>query len=113
MNKQALFSDGTGQYLVPSQPEEFEVVKIRLRTMKNDIESARVISESRAFVMQKAYSEGVFDYYELEYKLDDEPFRYYFEIIGKEEYGCREVCYYGRCGVTDEIVNEFEFMIVP
>ena len=113
MNKQALFSDGTGMYLVPSQPEEFDVVTIRFRTMKNDIESVRVITESRAFVMQKAYTEGFFDYFELKYELGNAPFKYYFEVVGKEEYGCREVCYYGRCGVTNEIVGEFAFTIIP
>ena len=63
MNREALFSDGTKQFLVPSEPNKNEVVTIRFRTAKNDADFVRVISGSRAFVMQKAYSEGVFDYY--------------------------------------------------
>ena len=34
MNREALFSDGTSQYLVPSEPKEFEIVTIRFRTAK-------------------------------------------------------------------------------
>ncbi|MBQ8804491.1 MAG: glycoside hydrolase family 13 protein [Tyzzerella sp.] len=113
MNKQALFSDGTGNYLVPFEPEEFEVITIRFRTAKNDIKEVRVIVESRAFVMQKAYTEGVFDYYELKWKLSEKPLKYYFEVLGHNEYGYQEVCYYGRTGVTDEIIEEFAFTVVP
>ena len=52
MNREALFSDGTGQYLVPSEPKKNEVVTIRFRTAKNDVDFVRVISGSRAFVMR-------------------------------------------------------------
>ena len=113
MNKRALFSDGTGQYLVPFQPEEFEVVTIRFRTLKDDVENVLVVSEESTYEMKKTHSEGVFDYYEVQVELTDKPFKYYFEVIGKEEYGCREVCYYGSCGVAEEISEEFAFMIVP
>ena len=52
MNKEALFSDGTGQFLVPPEPKEFEQVTIRFRTAKNDVDFVRVISGSRAFIMR-------------------------------------------------------------
>ena len=38
MNREALFSDGTGNYLVPSEPNEFDFVTIKFRTKKNDVE---------------------------------------------------------------------------
>ena len=43
MNREALFSDGTSQYLVPSEPKEFEMVTIRFRTAKKDVEILRII----------------------------------------------------------------------
>ncbi len=113
MNKEALFSDGTGQFLVPSEPNSFETVTIRFRTAKNDVDFVRVISGLRAFVMRKAYTKGEFDYYELHWKLEDRPLRYYFEINGREEHGRSQVCYYNRMGVSDRVMDEQAFAIVP
>jgi len=113
MNKEALFSDGTGQFLVPAEPKEFETVTIKFRTAKQDVDFVRVISGSRAFIMHKAYSEGMFDFYELKWKLDDKPLRYHFEVNGHEEHGRSQVCYYNRLGVSERIVDEYAFTIVP
>ena len=113
MNKLALFSDGTGNYLVPSEPKQFETVTIRFRTGKNDVDFVRVISESRAFVMRKAESEGEFDYYELRWKLTDKPLRYCFEVNGREAHGRSEICYYNRYGVSHAMCSEHDFVIVP
>ena len=113
MNREALFSDGTGQYLVPSEPKKNEVVTIRFRTAKNDVDFVRVISGSRAFVMRKTISEGAFDYHEVRWKLGEEPLRYCFEVNGREEHGRGVVCYYDRLGVSDRLRNEYAFTIVP
>lgn len=113
MNREALFSDGTGNYLVPSEPKEFEYVTIRFRTARNDVDFVRVISGSRAFVMRKSHTEGEFDYFELRWKLEDKPLRYYFEVNGRNEHGCSEVCYYSRLGTADRIIEEAAFVIVP
>lgn len=108
MNREALFSDGTRNFLVPSEPEEFDIVTIRFRAAKNDVDFVRVLSESKGFIMRKAYTEGEFDYYELHWKLSEKPLRYCFEVHGRHE-----VCYYDRFGVSDTIRNEYAFTIVP
>ncbi len=113
MNREALFSDGTGNYLVPSEPKEFEFVTIRFRTAKNDVDFVRVISGSRAFVMRKKESQGEFDYYELRWKLDDKPLHYHFEVNGRDSHGRSEVCFYNRLGVSDNIQEQYAFVIVP
>ena len=113
MNSEALFSDGTSQYLVPSEPQKNETVTIRFRTAKDDVDFVRVISGSRAFVMRKIHSVGEFDFYEVKWKLDDKPLRYCFEVNGREEHGRGVVCYYDRCGVSDKVRTECAFTIVP
>ena len=113
MNREALFSDGTDQYLVPSEPKEFEMVTIRFRTAKKDVDFVRVISGSRAFVMRKAYTEGDFDYYEVKWKMSDQKFEYCFEINGRDEHGRGEIVYYNRLGVSDCVRQEHAFTIVP
>ena len=113
MNKQALFSDGTSQFLVPSAPKEFEFVTIRFRTAKNDVDFVRVISGSRAFVMRKAFTEGEFDYFEVKWKLTDKPLKYCFEVNGRDVHGRNEVVFYDRLGVSNTISPEYAFTIVP
>lgn len=113
MNKRALFSDGTGQFLVPSEPKEFEFVTIRFRTAKKDVDFVRVVSGSRAFIMNKAYTEGDFDYYEVKWKMTDQTFFYCFEVNGRDRHGRGEVVYYSRLGVSDCLQMEYAFTIVP
>ena len=108
MKKEALFSDGTGNFVVPAEPKEYETVTLRFRTAKNDVNFVRVIVGAEGFVMRRAYTKGEFDYYELPWKLEEEPLRYCFEVNGENE-----VCYYDRCGVSDRIVGEYAFTIVP
>jgi len=108
MKREALFSDGTGNFVVPAEPRAYETVRLRFRTAKDDVDFVRVISGAEGFVMRKAYTRGEFDYYELPWKLEEETFRYCFEVNGADE-----VCYYNRCGVSSEIVDEYAFTIVP
>ena len=44
MNEQALFSDGTGGYVNPSNVGENEKVTIRFRTAKDDVDEVYLIS---------------------------------------------------------------------
>ena len=38
MNREALFCDGTQDYVIPAEPKENEKIKIRFRTAHNDVE---------------------------------------------------------------------------
>ena len=113
MNKEALFTDGTRNYLVPSEPKEYEYVTIRFRTAKNDVDFVRVISGSRAFVMRKTDSVGEFDFFEVRWKLEDKPLHYQFEVNGRDCHGRSEVCYYNRLGVSNKKQEEYSFVIIP
>ena len=108
MNKEALFSDGTGNFISPAEPQACESVVLRIRTAKNDVDFVRVVTESSVLLMEKAYTRGEFDYYELECKLGEKPFRYCFEVHGKDE-----CCYYNRAGVNVQHKERFDFVIVP
>lgn len=108
MNKQALFCDGTERFVIPAEPKENETITLRFRTAKDDVDFVRVITESCGFIMRKAETKGMFDYFELEWELDEEPFSYCFEVHGREE-----MCYYNRCGVSREIIEDYNFVIVP
>jgi len=110
VKEQALFCDGTGSYVIPQEPRENEVVRLRFRTAKNDVKRVRLMTAVGGYDMQKeAGKDGAeFDYYEIRWRLNEKPFRYCFEIQDEEE-----VRYYSRCGVSKEIVELYEFVIVP
>ena len=108
MKKEALFSDGTGNFVVPPEPKEYEKVKIRFRTAKNDVTFVRLMVGSEGYTMRRAYAKNGFDYYEISWNLQAEPLRYCFEVNAGYE-----VCYYNRCDVSDRIVDEYAFKIVP
>ena len=58
--------------------------------------------------MEKECTQGEFDYYTFETRLGEEPFRYCFEVqSGTEKY------YYGRCGISREILEYYNFVVVP
>ena len=40
MNIDALFCDGTGNYVIPPEPKKNEKIRLRFRTAKDDVESS-------------------------------------------------------------------------
>ena len=108
MNKKALFCDGTSQYVNPSEPERNEKVAFRFRTAKDDAEHVCLVHEKIRYEMEKAQTGEVFDYYEIKRQLGEEPFWYYFEIRSGSE-----VCYYNRCGVSERVVSDYDYVVCP
>ena len=108
MNKTALFCDGTEGYVYPPEPKERELVTFRFRTAKDDVDRVGLVTSADTYVMEKECTQGEFDYYTFETRLGEEPFRYCFEVqSGTEKY------YYGRCGISREILEYYNFVVVP
>lgn len=108
MKKQALFCDGTASYVIPQEPRENETVSLRFRTAKDDKVRVRLVTAVGGYDMEKESTSGEFDYYMIKWRLNEEPFRYCFEIRDDDT-----TCYYNRCGVAKEIVEFYDFVIVP
>ena len=107
MNKAALFCDGTEGYVYPPEPKENELVTFRFRTAKDDADRVGLVTSADTYVMEKECTQGEFDYYTFEVRLGAEPFRYCFEVqSGTEKY-------YGRCGISREILEYYNFVVVP
>lgn len=107
-NKRAVFSDETENYRTPFEPEPGDVVNVRIRTKKNNVDLVYLVYEDKKKVMDLADSRDGFDYYEANIPLGTETVRYYFEInTGKLN------CYYNRMGVVREIDLHYSFGIVP
>ena len=104
----ALYSDETKQYRFPMEPKAGDVTEIRFRTGKDSADEVRLITGDDRYVMEKVETDGLFDYYQVTVKLEEEPFSYYFEI------DMDEIVYtYNRRGVNCEKSDLYNFTIVP
>ena len=107
-NKKALFSDMTGDYVIPPDPAPYSRAKIRFRTAKNNVDFVFLNHNAHKHMMNRVERDTTFDYYEIEVPLEDIKFEYYFEImIGKI------VCYYDLRGVVKETSEYYFFTLVP
>ena len=109
MNRKALFCDGTKSYVIPAEPGQNEMVKLRFRTAKDDVEKVYLIVPGKGeFPMKHSSSKGMFDYYEINWQLETELFSYCFQVCGEED-----SCYYSRGGTSDSIIEQYLFQIMP
>ncbi|MDR0949605.1 MAG: glycoside hydrolase family 13 protein [Lachnospiraceae bacterium] len=108
INKRALFSDTTQEYCTPAQPSAFDLVTIRFRTARNNIDRVFLVSGNDKYLMSKVETVGDFDYYAYEYQLDNQKLSYYFEVvIGKV------VGYFDVRGLVREVNEYYDFVIFP
>lgn len=112
INKNALFSDGTENYVIPPECDEGDTVRIRFRTLRDDVDGVLFITvsdeEDTETAMHKADQDELFDYYETSIKVGKEPVQYYFEVFKNEE-----KCLYTRLGAGGAIGSRFYFRLVP
>lgn len=108
LRKRALFSDGTEDYRSPAEPKVGELVTIRFRTARDNVDAVWLCTEQKKYFMEKTESEGLFDYYSVEIRMTEEHFYYYFEI----ETGMLH-CIFDRYGVNQTPRPQYNFEIVP
>ena len=63
-NPQALFSDGTPFYRIPSEPGENELVRIRFRSARENVDEVYLVCGNDRQLMEKTSNDRLFDYYE-------------------------------------------------
>ena len=107
-NMEALFSDETENYVSPMEPMPGERVTIRFRTAKDNVDEVYLISGPMKEPMQYDYSSGDFDYYKIEITLEQEAFRYFFEVKSGKTH-----CFYNKLGVTKDLSDGHSFCLQP
>ena len=65
-NRRALFSDTTGDFLIPPEPEANSTVTVRFRTAKNNVDRCVLVNRGEKYVMNKVEATKHFDYYACE-----------------------------------------------
>lgn len=108
MNREALFCDGTGNYVMPPEPKPSETVKFLFRTAADDADSVALYTNGIYYEMEKADTVQGFDYYRIYRELGEEAMQYCFRIQKGNE-----IVYYNQYGVCDGIVDDYAFRIFP
>ncbi|MCR5624810.1 MAG: glycoside hydrolase family 13 protein [Lachnospiraceae bacterium] len=107
-NSQALFSDGTTFYRYPSEPDPNDIVRLRFRTARENIDTCYAIVNDVRYEMERIFNDRNFDYYDVEVQLGSEMVYYYFEV-----HSGPLVCYYNAIGALREINHTYDFKITP
>ena len=78
INQEALFSDETGYYRSPAEPRRGDLVSIKFRTARENVDRVTLICGSSRQEMKMSYSQGPFHYYVCQWKVLDKPVHYFF-----------------------------------
>ena len=105
---QALFSDGTSLYRIPSEPQVNDLVRIRFRAGRENVDIVYLVCGDDRKIMQKVSNDRLFDYYESTIQLGEEKVEYYFEV-----HSGQIVCYYNSVGVCSGVEPYYNFFITP
>ena len=104
----ALFSDETANYVTPMEPDPGDIVTIRFRTWKDNVDKVYLVSNDRHLAMEYEKSEGDFDYFKIRLVMPEESIHYFFEIhAGKIR------CFYNKIGVSRDRLDVYDFTIAP
>lgn len=104
----ALFSDGTAEYRVPTEPKAGDAVRLRLRAAKDSVTEAFVCIGGERLPLSPVSETSIFCYYAVDYVLGEAAVSYYFEVYFGEE-----VWFYDRRGAGKDRKEEFAFRITP
>ena len=107
-NKKALFSDTTGDYIEPAEPNAYGELTIRFRSGINNIDKVFLICNGETHLMFKERSDELFDYYATMIRLENAPIQYYFRV-----HSGKVTCYYNLLGATKDHVPECDFRVIP
>jgi len=108
LEERAVYSDGTSFYRNPSEPEEGDLVVLRIRTAKDNVDEVNLCIKDKKIALQIAFSDELFDYYEGKISLATSMVFYYFELTtGKLR------VYYNKKGVTREPDHYYNFKLIP
>ena len=108
INLIALHSDETEAYHSPLEPEAGDLVRLKFRTAKDDVDEVALICGNQRIILDKETSTDVFDYYMTELVAEETTTRYYFEVRKGEE-----TVIYNRRGAFDDTREQYQFAIVP
>ena len=107
LNQAAVFSDETKLFRLPLEPKAADCVTVRVRTAHRDAERVYLLWEDTEKMLQTAWNDGMFDYYEGVLPPTQKTISYRFRI----EKG-NEIYYYSKAGLTTEPLLYADFLVI-
>ena len=104
----ALFSDGTADYRIPTEPKVGEPVRIRFRTAESNVDKVYLCHGEECMEMPLVEYTTGFDYYEITVTPQEARYAYRFMI---ESDGYRG--YYDKVGLATNPRPQYDFEVVP
>ena len=80
INRAAIFSDGTGNFVNPAEPEINSQVEILCRTGRDDAEKVTAVVDGACYDMYVKERNSQFDYYAVTLSLESHQISYHFQI---------------------------------
>ncbi len=99
----------TMDFLRPSEPDVGRITDFRFRCESDDVSQIVLVHGSDRRKMKHRETENGFDYYDISLNIGKDPFKYYFEITGKDE----SFCYYDKRGAVGDLRDSMKFMVIP
>ena len=108
--KDAVFSDETKQFVSPYDPNAGDAVTFTLRVAANvDCQAFFCVgTDTESLPMKGTTSDGVFNFFTVEWECPAEPVRYFYKIIMNGQ-----VFFYNKQGLTDFLTDHYHFRLVP
>ncbi|MCR5254751.1 MAG: glycoside hydrolase family 13 protein [Acetatifactor sp.] len=107
-NGRAIFADTSSEYVIPYEPAPYDLVTIRFRSKKNNLDGVFFVHNGRRYFMNKAESTDEFDFYEYKYQMENETVSYHFEFRSGALTG-----YYDTRGLVKDANDYYNFKIFP
>lgn len=104
-----LMSDGTDNYRSPSSCEAGDMVALRLRTGKFNVDRAYLVIDNEEILMSKSKTDEWFDYYETSIKVKETTIYYYFKVVTAHN----SFYYYNQIGPSRDVNPYYNFEIIP
>ena len=109
MNKEALFTDETGNFRIPAEADAGQQVTFRFRTARNDVKEVFFVErDEEPKRMWRGGSDALFDYYEYHMIVPDYPVNYHFLAVNGDKFCC-----YNRLGADLDSRRQFDFCLTP
>ncbi len=108
INFGAIFTDGTEMFRKPAEPEIGDVVSLRIRTARENVDAVYCVINGEKQKMTLAVRDDLFDYFESKVTCSVQTVSYYFEI-----HASTLVFYYNKLGLRKKPEEEYMFEIFP
>jgi alpha-glucosidase len=109
MNQSAFFHDMTLDFLRPAEPDVGRITDFRFRCAHGEASQVMLMWGNEHRRMKLSETDNGFDYYDISVNIGSNPFRYYFEITGKDGSFWR----FDRRGPVTDIRESMKFVVIP